>query len=300
MAYKFVIADVFTDRPFGGNQLAVLPDAQGLSDRAMQAITREFNFAESTFVFPAKEETNTARLRIFSPASEVSFAGHPTVGTAAVLASLGVIDTSAAPGHAVFEEGVGPVNVTVEERNGGIFSQLTLEVPVDLPATSPSRDAVAQTLSLPSEDIIDIWYASAGSPYCYVQLTDKGSVDRAVLNHAAWATHLADAWAQHLYLFAGEFASHGRLYARMFAPAAGINEDAATGSACVGLIGTLAARSANRDDRYTLDIDQGVLMGRPSLINATATKTAGRVANVAVGGFTVVVGTGQLSIAAGF
>jgi trans-2,3-dihydro-3-hydroxyanthranilate isomerase len=300
MAYKFVIADVFTDRAFGGNQLAVLPDAQGLSDRSMQAITREFNFAESTFVLPAKDETNTARLRIFSPAGEVPFAGHPTVGTAAVLASLGVIDTSAAPGHAVFEEGVGPVNVTVEERDGGIFSQLTLTVPVDLPAIPLSRDAVAQTLSLHPEDIIDIWYASAGLPYCYVHLTDNGAVDRAVLNHSAWATHLADAWARHLYLFAGEFASHSRLYARMFAPAAGINEDAATGSACVGLVGTLAARSANRDDRCTLDIDQGVLMGRPSFINATATKAAGRVASVAVGGFTVVVGTGQLWMPVGF
>ena len=97
MAYKFIIAAVFTDRPFGGNQLAVIPDGQGLSDRAVQAITREFTFAGSTFVFPAKEETNTARLRIFSPASEAPYAGHPTVGTAAVLAGLGVINMSAGP-----------------------------------------------------------------------------------------------------------------------------------------------------------------------------------------------------------
>src|SRR6266446_3711560 len=113
MPHRFVIADVFTDKPFTGNQLAVFPDAQGLSERAMQAIAREFNFAETTFVLPAGDARHACRVRIFTPKTELPFAGHPTVGTAAVLARLGRLKLAGGSGTIVFEEGIGPVPVEI-------------------------------------------------------------------------------------------------------------------------------------------------------------------------------------------
>src|SRR5688572_460518 len=116
--HRFVIADVFTDQPFTGNQLAVFPDAQGISDRAMQAIAREFNFPETTFVLPS------FRVRIFTPKSEMQFAGHPTVGTAAVLAGLGEVEV---PGRIVLQEGIGPVPVDLTKRGGRIYAEFMIE-----------------------------------------------------------------------------------------------------------------------------------------------------------------------------
>src|SRR5258708_36200902 len=126
MAHRFFIADVFTDRPFTGNQLAVFPDGRGISDRAMQAIAREFNFAETTFVLPPEDPKNAAQVRIFTPTSEMPFAGHPTVGTAAVLTRMGRVD---APATIVLEERVGLVPVEIAFRGGALFAHPVLERP---------------------------------------------------------------------------------------------------------------------------------------------------------------------------
>jgi trans-2,3-dihydro-3-hydroxyanthranilate isomerase len=125
MAHRFVIADVFTATAFGGNQLAVFPDARGLGDRAMQALAREFNFAETTFVLPPADARHTRRVRIFTPRTELPFAGHPTIGTAAVLARLGLVDMPGGAATLLFEEGVGPVPVEVRLDGSTIFARLS-------------------------------------------------------------------------------------------------------------------------------------------------------------------------------
>ncbi len=150
MQYDFVIVDVFTDTPFGGNQLAVLPEANGLTSAQMQSIAREFNFAESTFVLPPDDRSNTARVRIFSPLTEMPFAGHPTVGTAAALVLRGLVPVREDGGaDLVFEEGVGPVRVTVTDGERGLRSELALDGDLTQPPYAPEATALAEALSLP-------------------------------------------------------------------------------------------------------------------------------------------------------
>lgn len=298
MSHRFVIADVFTEMAFGGNQLAVFPDAEGLSDRAMQALAREFNFAETTFVLPPQDPRHTRRVRIFTPRTEVPFAGHPTVGTAAVLACLGLIKMSGGATTIVFEEGVGPVAVEIQLGGTAAFTRLGLEREVESPSTLPARTAAAATLSLPEEAVLEAWFASVGLPFCFIHLANKEAVDRAALDRTAWSASFAQAWSPNLFLFAGELSPASRLYARMFAPAYGIEEDPATGSACAALAGRLADRLPNHNGTFTWQIDQGVRMGRPSLIQASAEKRQGRTVKVKVGGSTVLVAEGRMTVPA--
>src|SRR4051812_48923591 len=149
MTVRFVTVDVFTDRTFGGNQLAVFPDASGIDPGLLQSITREFNFSETTFVLPPADPKHAARVRIFTPGGELPFAGHPTVGTAHVLASIGAIKLIGDTTKIVFEEGAGPVPVTIRAQSGRpVFAQLTAaKLPASGP-TPPSRHDVARMLSL--------------------------------------------------------------------------------------------------------------------------------------------------------
>ena len=301
MSHRFIIADVFTEKAFGGNQLAVFPDGQGLSDRAMQALAREVNFAETTFVLPPQDSRHARRIRIFSPKAELPFAGHPTVGTAAVLARLGLIDISDGTATTVFEEGVGPVTVEIRLDATATFTRLVLDREVDSPATVPARKVAAATLSLSEEAVLEAWLASVGLPFCFIHLANKAAVDRAALDRATRSANFAQAWSPNLFFFAGELPPASRLYARMFAPALGIEEDPATGSACAALAGYLAGRSPSQDVTFTWQIDQGVNMGRPSLIEASAEKSQGRrPGKVKVGGFTVLVGEGSMTVPAGY
>lgn len=291
MAHKFVIADVFTDRPFGGNQLAVFPDARGISDKSMQAYAREINFAETTFVLPPENPKNTVRVRIFSPRVELPFAGHPTVGTAAVLSHLGVLR----PTGAVFEEGIGPVGIELEPGTSSIVAHLVLEPKLERPATKPSAKAAADVLSLDQNEVLSTWFASVGLPFCFVHLRSNEAVDRAVLNRADWTERFAKSWAAQLFFFAGSVAGGGPLYARMFAPAFGIEEDPATGSAAAALAATIAAEDTETDCSSSWTISQGMAMGRPSRIEASAEKKNGKLIRVAVGGPTVIVGEGLMT-----
>lgn len=300
MSHRFAIADVFTGTAFGGNQLAVFPDARGLSDRAMQALAREFNFAETTFVLPPEDPRHTRRVRIFTPAAEIPFAGHPTVGTAAVLARLGLIEVPGGTTTVVLEEGVGPVAVDIVFDGASTVTRLTLETDVESPADRPAPEAVAAALTLPADAVVDAWFAGVGIPFCFVHLADRGAVDRAALDRATWAARFAHAWSPQLFLFAGETRPEGRLYARMFAPAFGIAEDPATGSACAALAGTLAERRPEGAGAFAWRIDQGVAMGRPSLIEAAAEKSDGRVTRIQVGGSTVIVGEGSMAVPPGY
>jgi trans-2,3-dihydro-3-hydroxyanthranilate isomerase len=268
----------------------VFPDARGLGDGTMQALAREFNFAETTFVLPPQDPRHFRRVRIFTPKVELPFAGHPTVGTAAVLAALNSFDS----GTIVLEEGIGPVTVELELGGRAPFARLVLEKEAESPPDTPARAAAAAALSLPEAAVRDAWFAGVGVPFCFIELAERAAVDRASLDRAAWSEHFARAWASSLYLFAGERAPGSRLYARMFAPAYGIEEDAASGSACAALAGRLAGRLSEREGTFTWRIDQGVAMGRPSLIEAAAEKQAGRIVKLKVGGYSVIVGEGNM------
>jgi trans-2,3-dihydro-3-hydroxyanthranilate isomerase len=300
MSHGFVMADVFTETAFGGNQLAVFPDARGLSDRAMQALAREFNFAETNFVLPPRNPRHTRRVRIFTPRTELPFAGHPTVGTAAVLSSRGLIETPGSTAAVVFEEGVGPVTVQIRRGGAAVFTRLVLEKEVESPMTLPARNTAAATLSLPEEAVLEAWFASVGVPFCFIHLANKKAVDRAALDRTAWAASFAQAWAPSLFFFAGELAPGSRLYARMFAPAYGIEEDPATGAASAALAGYLSDRSPIRDGTLIWQINQGVAMGRPSLIEASAERSHGWTIKVKVGGSSVLVGEGSMTVPAGY
>ena len=299
MKYRFYIVDVFSQTPFGGNQLAVLPEASGISSAGMQRISREFNFAETTFVMPAKNKANTRYVRIFTPNAEVDFAGHPTVGTACALVMGGYV--CARDGLTlVLEEGVGPVTVAVDKKDGVFNGMLTLNRKVDHPSERPDTADLAAVLSLTSVEVRQGFFASVGLPFCFAQLTSREAVDRARMDKTAWAQRLAKAWSPNLFFFAGDLENGSELYARMCAPALGIEEDPATGSACAALVGMLAGRPEFKDETYRLSIQQGVAMGRRSDIEAIARKANGTVASVSVGGATAYVATGEIDVQSAF
>jgi trans-2,3-dihydro-3-hydroxyanthranilate isomerase len=295
MQYKFYIVDVFSRSPFGGNQLGVLPEASGIASEGMQRIAREFNFAETTFVLPPQNSANTRQVRIFTPTAELPFAGHPTVGTGCALVMgghVGAGDTH----RLIFEEGVGPVAVDVEKRDGVFNGTLTLERNAELNAALPSLGDLASVLSLEPQDVTHAAFASVGLPFCFVHLVSREAVDRAIIDKSAWSKHLAKAWSPNVFFFAGDPKDGGELYARMCAPALGMVEDPATGSACAALVGALAGNPDFRGDRYRLSILQGVAMGRPSEIEASASKTNGVVVSVSVGGATAHVAKGEIEV----
>ena len=295
MLYDFVIVDVFTNRPFGGNQLAVLTDASGISDAGMQAITREFNFAETSFVLPADDPTCARRIRIFTPGRELPFAGHPTVGTACVLVNVGECEA----GLVMLEEAIGPVAVHVVEDNSGLRATLRLQQAPKLASQVPSAAQVAQVLSLPEDEVARVFCAELGVAFTFVQLTSSEAVDRSRLNEAKWDEHLARSVAPQVYVFAGELASGSELYARMFAPAFGIPEDPATGSALAALVGAAPAIVGDTGpDPFTITVHQGVQLGRPSVLRGSAQIEAGKLVAIEVGGDTALVARGQIDVAA--
>ena len=295
MKYPFHIVDVLSSTPFGGNQLAVLPDAAGISTEGMQKIAREFNFGETTFVRPKKDPANTCRVRIFTPRTELDFAGHPTVGTACAL----VMKQHVGPGdpiRLILEENIGPVTVDVVQRNGGFHGTLTLSGKVEAPTGAPSPTELAAVLSVEPAAVCQVFFAGAGVPFCFAQLSSNEVVDRSTINRAAWATTLARAWSPHVFFFAGNLRDGGKLYARMWAPALGIEEDSATGAACAGLVGTMASKPDFGGKAYRLSIQQGVSMGRPSEIEAEARKSGSVVTSVSVGGATAYIASGEIEV----
>src|ERR1700687_638689 len=202
MKYTFHIVDVFSSTPFGGNQLAVLPDATGISTEGMQKIAREFNFPESTFVLPKNNPANTHRVRIFTPRAELDFAGHPTIGTACALVMKQRVQT-ADPIRLILEENIGPVMVDVARRNGGYHGTLTLSGKIDAPTGAPAPADLAAILSIEPAEVSQSFFAGVGVPLCFAQLNSNAAVDRAAINRAAWATTLSRAWSPHIFFFAG-------------------------------------------------------------------------------------------------
>lgn len=297
MRYRFHTLDVFTDRVFGGNPLAVFPDARGISDAGMRAVARELNLSETVFVFPP-EAGGTRRVRIFTPGAELPFAGHPTVGTAILLVSLGEVPAVEGEVELVLEEGVGPVPVRVRVR-GGVpeFAQLTsAQRPAFLQQKPPAAPELASLLGLSTDDLHPIWEpaaVSAGVPFTVVPVRDVEALGRARPDPAAWERLLAHSDAPHLYVVVPA-APGGTVRARMFAPAMGIAEDPATGGAAAALGGYLAQGGGEGTLRWA--IKQGVEMGRPSRIELEADVQNGVTLRVRVGGAAVRVSDGTMEI----
>jgi trans-2,3-dihydro-3-hydroxyanthranilate isomerase len=305
-AYSFYTADVFTDRIFGGNQLAVFPEAAGLSDRQMQSIAKEFNLSETVFVFPPESPANTKRLRIFTPGEEVPFAGHPTVGTGHILASIGAVETREGKNRVIFEENVGPVPVDILMQEGSpVFCTLTAAKLPERGPEPPSASVIASVLSLDDSDLLSGQDQpetfSCGLPFLFVPVRDRAALNRISLNQHLWTSHLRDAWANAVFVFCYDPELPGSdIRARMFAPGFGIAEDSATGSAASALAGYLAARDSRQVGLLQWVIEQGFEMGRPSLLFLEAEKERGRLVEVRVGGSSVLVSQGTLTVPAGF
>jgi trans-2,3-dihydro-3-hydroxyanthranilate isomerase len=308
-SYQFATADVFTDRQFGGNPLAVILDARGLSSEEMLAITREFNYSESTFVLPA-ERGGSCRVRIFTPGGEVPFAGHPTVGTAHVLVALGRLPATGREMRVVLEENVGDVPVLVRTADGGStafggvepdFAQLSVaQLPEERPA--PPVDALARALSLSPDDFVGgDWApvaASCGLPFVIAPLKSRAAVGRARVRGDVWdEVFPPGAWSREVMVLAMDAeAPDADVRARVFVPAMNVPEDPATGSANAALGGYLAARTPRRDGTLRWIVEQGVEMGRPSRLEVEVDVAGGRTTAVRVGGGAVVVATGELRL----
>jgi trans-2,3-dihydro-3-hydroxyanthranilate isomerase len=291
MKLNFVTVDVFTSQPFGGNPLAVVPDARGLTTGKMQAIAMEFNLSETTFVLPPEDPAHTAQVRIFTPRAELPFAGHPNVGTAFVLGAMADVGRAARPADGdtmIFEEKAGLVPVTLL-RDGEAVTGARLAAPQNLAIIENiARETVAEACSLAHGDIDtgihEPCVASCGAPLIFAAVTSRAALAaaRPRIDVFARDTALSRAVGVHLYVKAESAAAD--IEARMFAPLQGVVEDPATGAANVTLAALLASFDAAQDGRLEWRISQGVDMGRPSLLVASAEKKAGKVVAAYVGG----------------
>lgn len=301
--YAIAQVDVFTERALAGNPLAVVLDARGLTDAEMQAVAREMNLSETTFVLPATRPDCAARVRIFTPAREVPFAGHPTVGTSWVLATRGHL----APGTARFslEEGIGPVPVELEGDPGAPRFIWMQHGAARFEPEVTDRSALARALGLAPGDLLagaPVLVASTGSPFLYVPLADRGAVDRAALDVPALLAALGDRPRVGVFVFAADSppaASPARVYSRMFAPhTSGVPEDPATGSASGGLGAYLVAHGLVRGPGVARIVsEQGTRMGRQSFVHVTVERAGDRgVGAIRVGGSVVPVMEGWLSL----
>lgn len=296
MPYRFLTYDVFTDSAFGGNPLAVFPNGQGLDDVAMQRIAREFNLSETVFIFPPQQAGNAARLRIFTPARELPFAGHPTVGAALHLARTGVLGPLADGDARVLEEQAGLVTVQFSVREGVVVSARLAapQAPSFIDCTVTDQ-ALASVLSLSADEIgAGDWrprFVSCGNPFLLIPLRDLSALSSSQIDVDAWRRVLEGAPSGALFPFVR--LADGTLRARMYSPSFGIGEDPATGSAAVCLAGYLAAHAPQADGSLDWTLHQGVEMGRPSELLIAADKAAGQVTRCYVAGSAVLISQGE-------
>jgi trans-2,3-dihydro-3-hydroxyanthranilate isomerase len=297
--YRFLQLDVFTDRPFGGNQLAVVLDARGLSDAEMQAIAREMNYSETTFVLPARDAKAARRVRIFTPAVELPFAGHPTVGTTFALQHAGIVrQEDGSPIYLQLGIGTLPIDLLYED---GDLSFVWMHQPE--PQFTPwngDRGALATALGVADDDLaadLPVEIGSAGVRFLYVPLRSLDALGRASGQPALAGITREVAENAGAYVFVLDRLGEGEARARMFDPLMGIAEDAATGSAA-GPFGVYLLRhgrlTTDEMGQARVRIMQGVEMGRPSRLEVAIDSAADGVRDVRVGGESVIVAEGEL------
>lgn len=288
MNYSYYTLDVFTNVRFGGNPLAVFPHAEGIDGASMQQIARELNLSETVFVGDPTTE-NQFPIRIFTPASELPFAGHPTVGTAFLLAKLGLVSGK----QLVLKEGVGDVPVGVSLQQS--FARFNVAQLPEVSESHLTEKDVVNLLGVPEEAVVRRpFVSSCGIPFQMLELADQASVDRAELNLGVWKERFPDKSLSDLYLFSRK--EVGQLYTRMFGPAFGIPEDPATGSAAAALTGALALETAQQSIQegvLSFVVEQGMRMGRPSRIECRAGLNEGAVTELSVAGQSVLISEGR-------
>jgi len=299
MSRRFFTLDVFADSPLAGNPLAVVLDAEGLDTALMQRIAREFNLSETVFVLPPENPHHRARIRIFTPGMEMPFAGHPTVGTALLLATL---DHPGATGDFVFglEENIGVVPCAVS-LTGRPYARFNVP---RLPTRQGEPKGGALLASALGLNVNDLGFDNhepvlygAGFPFCFVPVVDLEAIRRIQPNNGVWGDAVGTDGLDAVFAYTRQSVHTGNAFhARMFSPNDGIPEDPATGSAVAALAGVIAHfdRPANGEHAYR--VEQGYEMGRPSLIDLTMTIQHGALAAATIGGHAVIVSEGRLRV----
>jgi trans-2,3-dihydro-3-hydroxyanthranilate isomerase len=301
---RYQLVDVFTDRHFGGNQLAVFTNGRGLSSEVMQSIAKELNISETTFVLPPEDRRNDYRVRIFTPAMELPMAGHPTIGTSFVLATEAMIEQAGSLTTIKLEEGVGTIPVTIEWSDSvPIFMEMSQPLPV-FGSRFADANVMAQMLSLETGAITDtglpMEVVSCGVPFLFVPLRDLKAIRGIRFRLDVWEKALRDFEASNVFVFTRETEVEGsNVHSRMFAPAAGIGEDPATGGAS-GPLGCYLVRHKILPSKPETKCvsEQGLEMGRPSFIKIRIEQNdEGDITGVHVGGQCCFIGEGHLEIA---
>lgn len=301
MSLKFCTLDVFTDHRFGGNPLAVFTDVPELPTEFMQNIAREFNLSETVFIVKPRDPRAKRRLRIFTPARELPFAGHPTIGAAFVLVEEGLAGVTGAAGEFLLEEEIGLVPISVRRQaDGAWFIQFTTATLPEEGPPPPTTSELATLLSVDESDIMkDADFAqffSCGVPFLFVPVRDRTVLARITINPVASRALQASVGASQLFVFCHDpEREDSNIRARMFAPELGVAEDPATGSAVAAFGGYLARRSWHKDGTLRWTIEQGFEMRRPSLLYLEVDLANGAVTAVRVGGTAVRMSEGSLA-----
>ncbi len=307
MQYDYVTLDVFTDRTFGGNPLAVLPDARGLTTAQMQAVAREFNYSETTFVLPPDDDNNTRKVRIFTPLAEIPFAGHPNVGTAVALARLDLLGPAVADQRLLFEEGAGTVSVFLRgsQGNGDIDAAEFIAPVINKLEDEVSAEEAAKALGLTAAQVVVANHAprivDAGVRFLFVELADLDALRASEAAPGPVTRISAERGLDGVFGYVrtsdgGEAGNGIDMRARMYAPVHGVMEDPATGSANAGLANLLASLDDARDATLKWIVAQGVEMGRPSRLHLTAERREGRIVQVRIAGGAAIVCRGTIEV----
>lgn len=306
MRFAYHVLDVFTEQRFGGNPLAVVLDADDLDTAQMQAIAREFNLPETVFVLKAVNRAHTARVRIFTPGAELPFAGHPTVGTAVLLADMRNPASNDNAGErdslVVLEQNIGSVRVGVRVRDGRPpFAEFDApRLPADTGSLAPPERLAGALSLMPSEIGFENHRPSrfaAGNTFAFIPVTTLEAIGKAQVHAPSWEATFGGQGLIGAYLYCRQTV-HGSsaFHARMFAPGMGIPEDPATGSAAVGFAGVILRFDGLTDGPHRRTIEQGLEMGRPSFISLSFAVEGGKLTSVRIGGHAVRVAEGWLDV----
>ncbi|MFZ4808205.1 MAG: PhzF family phenazine biosynthesis protein [Hyphomicrobiaceae bacterium] len=302
MQLDYHTLDVFTDRRFGGNPLAVVLGADGLDTDLMQTIAREFNLSETVFVQRPVNPAHSARVRIFTPAAELPFAGHPTVGTACLLADLRTPSNGAERDALVaLEQNIGTVRVGVRLTDGSAYAEFDAPKVPESAGPAPTVDQLAAALGLiPSEIGAENYRPTvytAGVPFVFVPLASLEAVARADVHAQHWRQTFAGCASDKVFVFCRQTVhASSAFHARMFAPSLGVKEDPATGSAAAAFAGVIHQFDTFPDGNHRRVVEQGFEMGRPSLISLSVEIARGALGAVRIGGGAVRVSEGRITL----
>lgn len=299
MKFQFYVVDVFTEKNFEGNQLAVFPSAEGITDENMQKIAKEFNYSETTFV-TSTEEKNIKNVRIFTPESEVDFAGHPNIGTAMLLALIGEYSDEKQI-DVIFKEKVGDVPLRIFfENSKPQNAELSVAKLPEEGSDILSLEQIAKAISLNASDIVSSEQPlafSCGLQFLFVPIINLDKLKQATLNYEQWKNNISKSWAPQLFLFTNETVlPNSNFHARMFAPALGISEDPATGSAVAALAGYISKFLEKNDGMFSYVVEQGFEINRPSIIEMSFTQKNQKIESVKIKGNAVIFSEGQIRL----